>query len=38
MQAHVDTDESFPITVKTVLGMAQRAKDIFESSNMDEKQ
>ena len=33
MQAHVDSDESCLITIKTVLDLAKHAREIFESSN-----
>ena len=38
MQAHVDSDESCLITIKTVLDLAKHAREIFESSNFEEKQ
>jgi hypothetical protein len=38
MQGHVDGDESYLITAQTVLGLARRAREIYESSNMSEKQ
>lgn len=38
MKEHVDGDESCLITAQTVLGLAQRAKEIFESSKLTEKQ
>ena len=38
MQAHIDTDESCLIDLKTVLDLATQAKEWFESSNLDEKQ
>jgi len=37
MQAYVDTDESVIITAKTVLDLAKRAKELFLSSNIEEK-
>jgi hypothetical protein len=38
MQAHVNADETCLITAKTVLDLAKRAKDIFMSSKLAEKQ
>lgn len=38
MQAHVDIDEECLITAKTVFDLAKRAKEIFESSKLQEKQ
>lgn len=38
MQSHVDIDESCLITAKMVLGLAQNAREWFESSNLDQKQ
>ena len=38
MQNHIDSDETCIITAQTVLDLARRAREIFESSNMDEKQ
>ena len=38
MKAHVDADETCLITIQTVLSLAQRAKDIFKSSKVTEKQ
>ena len=38
MKAHVNADETCLITAKTVLGLAKRAKEIFISSKMPEKQ
>lgn len=38
MQIHVDIDESCLITAKTVFDLANRAREVFESSNMDKKQ
>ena len=38
MQAHVDSDENCLITIKTILDLAKHAVEIFESSNLDEKQ
>lgn len=37
MGAHVDADKTSLITVKTVLDLAKRAKEIYESSKVDEK-
>lgn len=37
MQAHISGDETYLITVETVLGLAKRAREIFDSSNFDEK-
>ena len=37
MASHVDADEACLITAKTVLGLAKRAKEIFMSSNVEEK-
>jgi site-specific DNA recombinase len=37
MAAHVDADKASLITVKTVLDLAKRAKEIYESSKVDEK-
>lgn len=38
MHKHIDADESCLITVKTVLDLAKRAKELFMSSKMAEKQ
>lgn len=38
MVAHVNADETCLITAKTVLGLAKRAKELFTSSKMVEKQ
>jgi site-specific DNA recombinase len=38
MKAHVNADETCLITAKTVLDLAKRAKEIFISSKMAEKQ
>ncbi len=38
MKAHVNADETCLITAKTVLDLAKRAKEIFISSKMPEKQ
>lgn len=38
MQTHVDIDEACLITAKTLFDLANRAKEIYESSNMDKKQ
>lgn len=37
MQAHADADESCLNTVKDILDLAKQAKELFESSNMEEK-
>ena len=37
MQSHVKADETFYITANTVLNLASRAKELFESSEVDEK-
>jgi hypothetical protein len=37
MRAHIDSDKASLITVKTVLDLAKRAKEIYESSKVDEK-
>lgn len=37
MEAHVDADETCLLTIKTVVDLARRAKEIYLSSNMDEK-
>ena len=37
MATHVDADKASLITVKTVLDLAKRAKDIYESSKVEEK-
>lgn len=38
MKAHVNADETCLITAKTVLDLAKRAKELFMSSKMPEKQ
>jgi len=38
MQDHSNADEQFYLTVNATLGIAQRAKDIFKSSEPTEKQ
>jgi hypothetical protein len=38
MKAHVNADETCLITAKTVLDLAKRAKELFMSSNLSEKQ
>jgi hypothetical protein len=38
MQAHVNADETCIITAKTVLDLAKRAKELFMSSKLGEKQ
>ena len=37
MQKHVKADEAFYITATTVLNLASRARELFESSEVDEK-
>ena len=37
MEAHIDADKASLITVKTILNLAKRAKDIYESSKVEEK-
>lgn len=37
MATHVDADKASLITVKTVLDLAKRAKEIYESSKVEEK-
>ena len=37
MGAHVDADKTSLITVKTALDLAKRAKEIYESSKVEEK-
>ena len=37
MEAHVDADETCFLTIKTVVDLARRAKEIYLSSNLDEK-
>ena len=37
MQKHVKADEAFHITANTVLNLASRARQLFESSEVDEK-
>ncbi len=37
MEAHVEADETCLITIKVVTDLARRAKEIFMSSNLDEK-
>lgn len=37
MANHIDADKASLITVKTVLDLAKRAKEIYESSKVDEK-
>lgn len=37
MQKHVKADEAFYITANTVLNLASRARQLFESSEVDEK-
>lgn len=37
MEAHVDADETCLLTIKTVIDLARRAKEIYLSSNLDEK-
>ena len=38
MEAHIDADETCLLTIKTVVDLARRAKEIYLSSNFDEKQ
>jgi len=38
MKAHVNADETCLITAKTVLDLAKRAKELFESSKLSKKQ
>src|SRR5690606_20218912 len=38
MEAHVNADETCIITAKTVLDLAKRAKELFMSSKLGEKQ
>lgn len=37
MERHVNADESFHITANMVLNLARRAREIFESSEVEEK-
>ncbi len=37
MQDHSDADEEFYLTANITLNIAQRAKDIFQSSEVEEK-
>ncbi len=37
MEKHVNADESFHVTANMVLSLAQRFREIFESSEVDEK-
>lgn len=37
MERHVNADESFHITANMVLSLARRSREIFESSEVDEK-
>src|ERR1700722_8793813 len=37
MERHVNADESFHITANMVLSLAQRSREIFESSEVEEK-
>lgn len=37
MEKHVNADESFHVTANMVLSLAQRSREIFESSEVDEK-
>ena len=37
MQRHVKSDETFYITANAVLSLARRTKEIFESSEVNEK-
>lgn len=38
MKAHMNADETCLLTAKTVLDLAKRAKELFMSSKMSEKQ
>lgn len=38
MQAHVDIGENQLITIQTVLNLAQKTRELFVSSNLEEKQ
>ena len=37
MEAHIEADETCLVTIKVVTDLARRAKEIFMSSNSDEK-
>ena len=37
LEGYTDADESYHITARTVLSLAQRAKELFESSEVEEK-
>lgn len=37
MESHAKADESFHITANMVLSLAQRSREIFESSEVEEK-
>ena len=37
MGTHIDADKASLITVKTVLDLAKRAKEIYESSKVNKK-
>ena len=37
MERHVNVDESFHMTANMVLNLARRAREIFESSEVEEK-
>lgn len=37
MERHVNADESFQVTANMVLSLARRAREIFESSEVEEK-
>jgi hypothetical protein len=37
MERHVNADESFHVTANIVLSLARRSREIFESSEVDEK-
>ena len=37
MERHINADESFHMTANMVLNLAQRAREIFEGSKVEEK-
>ena len=37
MEAHIDANKTCLLTIKTVVDLARRAKEIYLSSNLDEK-
>jgi hypothetical protein len=37
MESHAKADESFHVTANMVLSLAQRSREIFEGSEVDEK-